>query len=388
VLDSTAEILKLASNCEADDLCVCLISGGGSALLEKPVGDISLDQFCDVTSLLSHQGATIEELNLVRRQLSQVKGGGLARTVNARNVVTLIVSDVIGDRLDIIASGPTVCDSKDVGQRELNAKAKAILLKFDPDLDNVPSAIMAVLNSNSGSSSNGNESGDEGGDASSVVETSVRNIVIGNNETAVAAAVAKATELGYACESETNELDGDVEMLAEKFAGRLFNQLIKSSRDLGETSSRELSSGSRCFISGGEPTVTIDSESGQGGRNQHLTLATMLKFIAQKGESKNPIVTESEGCSGEQFCFLSAGTDGEDGNVAVAGAQFDQALVDKVMQANLSSKAINSLQSFDSYSFLDRVGAIIKMASTRTNVCDLRVVISRFPKHSSDLPLR
>ena len=145
VLASTENIIKLLSGCDPQDLSVFLIAGGGSALLEKPLRPITLAEFQQVTQILSHRGATIEELNAVRRRISVVKGGGLARLANCRRMMTLLISDVLGDPLKVIASGPTVIEKQPLDSRTINELALSVLRKFDPDLSAVPTSVIETL---------------------------------------------------------------------------------------------------------------------------------------------------------------------------------------------------------------------------------------------------
>ncbi len=192
------KILDLVAGLGETDVCVVLLSGGGSALLPAPVPAITLADKQQVTRTLMHAGATIDELNCVRKQLSLVKGGGLARATNAGLVLTLIISDVIGDPLDVIASGPTVTDSSTA------ANALAILQKYAPGPTDVPNEVTEYLT----------RKAQESPQAEPIPST-VHNHVIGNNATAVAAAAGRATDLGYAVHSLGSENRGE-----ERLVGR------------------------------------------------------------------------------------------------------------------------------------------------------------------------
>lgn len=332
VLESTDRIIELAAGCWPNDLCLYLISGGGSALLERPVPPITLDEFRRVTQILSHRGASINELNAVRQQISQVKLGGLARMAGCRRMITLIVSDVIGDPIDVIASGPTVDSSTNGSESTRKQLAMNILQRFDPDREHVPESVIQVL-----------QSGETFG--WTTTHTEVEHYVIGNNELAVAAAKSKATELGYDCEAETDGSSETAEQVANSLVDRLSR--LQPKGDSG-----------RCLISGGEPTVELCDHPGQGGRNQQLVLAAM-QILSSRSPDRD-------------YCLLSGGTDGEDGNVPVAGAVFDRAKIESLTDADRQQMA-RHLASNDSYPLLKEWGCLLETPPTRTNVCDLRI---------------
>ena len=334
VLAGTQHILELVRSATPRDLVVFMVAGGGSALLEKPVEPVSLDDFREVTTMLSAGGAAIEQLNAVRRAISQVKAGGLARACNARNLVALIVSDVIGDPLEIIASGPTVVESDPANLLD----PMDVLRKFDPELKRTPTSVLEVLART---------------DAIKLPEPSciIHNHVLCNNETAVEAAKQKANELGYqVVRAETTARQDGADQIGCELADEM---LSLQSED-----------GKRCVISGGEPTVQLGSNPGDGGRNQHLVLAA-LKHLLESG-------TDAFEQGDFKFCLLSGGTDGEDGNVPVAGAFVDGSLDAGPLKQQIDS----ALVAFDSYSFWKQHGRLIRVPPTRTNVCDLRVVLT------------
>ncbi len=338
VIAGTDRILEFVRSAGPSDLCICLISGGGSALLEKPVAPITLNQFRTTTTFLSHAGASIYELNAVRRAISQVKGGRLGNASGGAPVISLLVSDVVGDNLDVIASGPTVEPADEISAIE-------VLKKFDPDRSGLPEAVWKVLESNST-----RESKFRG-------EVNVSNLVIGNVKTAQLAARQKALELGYQVELVTpSGNEGDAGTVGRSVAIQIAQDSIRP--------------GPICRITGGETTVTLCDVPGQGGRNQHLVLSA-LKAIMEYQLDPN---------SG--FCLLSGGTDGEDGNVPVAGAWFDSKWISSINESEkpfLLEEINSSLAHCDSYAFFAKHHLLLSVANTFTNVCDLRIVLNYCP---------
>ncbi len=344
VLESTNQILELVQNCHPDDLCICLISGGGSALLEKPIEPVILEDLRLLTKMLSSRGADIDDLNLVRRQLSAVKGGGLVESAGCKRLISLIISDVIGDPIGTIASGPTVPQTDRATATELNKQAINVLQRyFGHELEQVPTSVLGLLQSEGLTNRTGSE------------DTEVSNLIIGNNEAAVEASRTQAAELGYEFRVETNAS----EATAESDAHRLVQRLKPLVSEVGESPF--------CFISGGEPTVNLCEHPGQGGRNQHLVLAAMLDLLT------------FEFGTDVEFCILSGGTDGEDGNVPVAGARFDSDRLKQLKSwgTDIRESLQTALASNNSFPILNDLGCIIRVPPTRTNVCDLRVLLCR-----------
>lgn len=334
VLGATDEILDLVQSVGSEDVVVCLISGGGSALLEKPVASISLAELQATTEFLSASGASIYQLNAVRRELSQVKGGGLASLCNAR-MISLIISDVVGDDLSVIASGPT-CSSVN------HFTALEVLLQFDSLREAVPEAVWNVV--------------DCGASKTLAVGDCphVTNFVIGNIETAMLASRKRAIELGYEVELVSpvgNEGEADT-------VGR------SAAIEIAQAS---LGSGNKCLISGGETTVSLPDNSGSGGRNQQLVLAAINSLLS----------FQLDQCA--DYCLLSGGTDGEDGNVSVAGGWVDADWInqhDEARKLELASQSEKALEVCGSFDFLDEHSLIFQARATNTNVCDLRISLS------------
>lgn len=334
VLVATEEILELVRNAGSDDVVVCLISGGGSALLEKPVASVGLADLRSTTDFLSASGASIYQLNAVRRELSQVKGGGLARHCNAR-MVSLIISDVIGDDLSVVASGPTSLPSDDYTALE-------VLLQFDPLRDKLPESVWSIVDCSTSCTF----------ECSDVPEVS--NFVIGNIETAMLASRKRAIELGYQV-----ELASPVGNEGE--AGTVGRSVAI------EIAQSTLSKGRRCLISGGETTVSLATDPGRGGRNQHLVLSAINSLL---GFQLN------DSCD---YCLLSGGTDGEDGNVSVAGGWVDATWVNQhseTRKLELMRQSENALERCRSFDFLHEHELVYQVAATNTNVCDLRITLS------------
>lgn len=332
-LQGSQRILDLVRTLQPRDLCLVLLSGGGSALLPAPIDGISLADKQAVTRFLMSAGATINELNVVRKRLSRVKGGGLARACSQGRVITLIISDVVGDPLDIIASGPTTPDATTPQQ------ALQILAKFHATPPQVPQSIFDVLQHASQHW------------APPVLPAGLRNVVIGNNAVALAAAEKRAVELGYEVLSLGSENQGEASAL-----GRDLTQLCLDQRATVDRQ-RPL-----CVLSGGEPVVHLPASDrrGKGGRNQQLVLSALATLW--NGNSTG-------------LGLLSGGTDGEDGPTDAAGAYLDEDLL--VAAKSLGLDPSPYLERCDAYNFFQRVGGLIKTGPTHTNVMDLRVALIR-----------
>jgi glycerate 2-kinase len=325
-----AEILRMVESLAPDDLCLCLLSGGGSALLPAPVAEITLEDKLAVTRHLTAAGANIEELNTVRKQLSRIKGGGLAWACRAGRLVSLIISDVLGDPLDLIASGPTVED------RSTPNDALAILKKYSARAAGISPAVFDRLDRSRPPSRQ-------------PPICRVTNLVIGNNATAVDAAGIEAERRGYShAMISTRQSEGPAEEV-----GRHLAMMARRMRE---------QPGPDCLISGGEPVVRLveAARRGLGGRNQQLVLAALEAFW--------------EDWAGG-IAFLSGGTDGEDGPTDAAGAFFDARILQAAREQGLSPS--DFLARNDAYHFFAPLDALLKTGPTNTNVCDLRVVCTR-----------
>ncbi len=344
------EILRIAESLGPDALCLGLISGGGSALMPAPVGGITLADKLAVTRLLSAAGATINELNTVRKQLSRLKGGGLARACRAGRLAALIISDVLGDPLDVIASGATVPDDPSTP-----AGALAVLDRFGAR-GVVPPAVLQYLESRRHEAEGNRPCKSPTRPASQELPGAlfarVTNLIIGNNATAVDAAGREAERLGYtpAMTAATHS-----EGLADD-VGRHFADTAMAMRDRPGNST----AAPDCLITGGEPVVRLadESERGLGGRNQQLVLAALRRLAP-------------DGAHG--IALLSGGTDGEDGPTDAAGALLDAEVLRAAAQRNLDPAPY--LARNDAYHFFEPLGALIQTGPTHTNVCDVRVAV-------------
>jgi glycerate 2-kinase len=321
----TEEMLRLVAGLGPRDLCLAVLTGGGSALLPAPLEGFSLDDKIVLTRELSARGATIHELNAVRRALSRFKGGGLARACSAGRLIALVLSDVLGDDLATIASGPTVDASL------ATEAAIGMLARFQLDGMSAGRRAIEVLRR-------------QPTQAPAATHCRVTNVVIGNNATAVDAAGVEAERLGYShAMLAANEPEG-----AAEDVGRHLAQMAERMR--GED-------GPDCLISGGEPTVRLAPEAvrGKGGRNQQLCLAALAALDDWSG-----------------LALVSGGTDGEDGPTDAAGAWVDEGVVSNARQLEIDPR--DFLARNDAYRFFERAGGLLKTGATQTNVCDLRVV--------------
>lgn len=333
----TQKILSLVGTLQPNDLCLVLLSGGGSALLPAPIEGISLSDKQLVTRFLMAAGATIQELNSVRKRLSRIKGGGLARACPTGQMTTLIISDVVGDPLDIIASGPTVLDPTSPHT------ALEILKKFSAKPPDVPQSIFEVL-----------ERASQTWKPPLSLPNTIRNVIIGNNACALAAATQRAVELGYVVQSLGSENQGEANSLGFDLYERCRLALQRNLSD---------SEAPLCLLSGGEPIVKlpVSKQPRKGGRNQQLVLAALTA------------AWQDEPGKLARIGILSGGTDGEDGPTDAAGAWLDADIVRQAREAHLDP--LPFLENCDAYPFFERCGGLIKTGPTHTNVMDLRVAL-------------
>lgn len=338
-VEGTRQMLRLAEAAGPNDLLLCLISGGGSALLCAPAPGLSLSDKQAVTKLLHQCGADIAAMNCVRKHLSLVKGGGLAQRffaagVGERRLLSLVISDVMGDPLDVIASGPAVPDPTTF------AEALDVLDRFKL-LSAVPPAVAERM-----------RAGVIGGAPETLKQTptapdgspAITTLLAANSGAARAAAAAAAQAEGFET-LDLGDVGGDTAAAAREFA-RLILQL--KARGTG----RPL-----CAISGGETTVVLPPDAGKGGRNQELALALAREL----------------GAGLDGVTILCGGTDGEDGPTDAAGAVVDAALLSGAAQAGLDVDA--ALRRHDAYPLLDRAGGLLRTGLTDTNVMDLRLFL-------------
>jgi glycerate-2-kinase len=323
-LNATREIIRLLEEADARTLVVCLISGGGSALLVAPYGNLTLSDKQSVTHSLLHSGAEIHQVNTVRKHLSAVKGGRLAGLAHPATVISLIISDVIGDDLDVIASGPTSPDPSTFQE------ALGILQKYSIS---APESVQALIEDGIGGKV---PETPKPGDP--VFET-VENRIIANNRRALESARAKAEELGFPATVLTDALQGDT----TEAARYLMESIRNHDRRPG------------CLIAGGETTVKVIG-TGKGGRNMHLALHLAM---------------ETEGMEG--LTILSAGTDGTDGPTDAAGAIVDGGTVAKALSLGLVPE--ESFANNDSYHCFQKSGDILITGPTGTNVMDIQIIL-------------
>lgn len=326
-------ITELVRTATGEDLVICLLSGGGSALLPAPVPGITLAQKQEITELLLASGATINQINTIRKHISTIKGGQLARSVSPATLITLILSDVIGDPLDVIASGPTVPDSDSFGDcwhildtfRLKEKIAEPILSRFRRGMK--------------GRLPETPKPGDPAFEKT-------QNIVIASNALALQAAAKKARQLQYNTMVLSTFIEGETREVAKVHAA-ILKEILKSGSPLPRPA---------CVLSGGETTVTIQGD-GLGGRNQEFVLAAAIEIAGMDNV----------------VCF-SAGTDGTDGPTDAAGAIADGATVSRARALSLDPQ--RALRNNDSYHFFDPLGDLLRTGPTNTNVMDLRILLA------------
>jgi glycerate 2-kinase len=327
-----ARIAEIARAAGPRDLIVAVISGGASALMPMPAPPVTLDEKQATTKLLLACGANIHEINAIRKHISGIKGGQLARLAAPATVLSLMLSDVIGDDLDVIGSGPTAPDASTF------ASAWAILEKYGLT-GRVPASVRERL-----------ESGMEG----AIPETPktgdpafarTQNLVVGSNRLAVDAAAAKARLLGYRPLVLSTLIEGETRDVAGMHTA-IAREILMNNRPVRRPCA---------VISGGETTVTLRGE-GLGGRNQEFALAAGIAL-----ENAGPVVV------------LSVGTDGTDGPTDAAGGIADSTTMARARALGLDAK--RSLAQNDSYHFLESLGDLIKTGPTNTNVMDVRLML-------------
>jgi glycerate 2-kinase len=338
-LEGAKRIAEIARNAGERDLLICLISGGASALLPDPKPPLTLEALQRVTRQLLKSGATIHELNTVRKHISQLKGGQLARLASPATVITLILSDVVGDDLDTIGSGPTVPD------RSTAADAARVLEKYSIRIR--------------GSVRKQWQSGADTPKPGDPIFDRVRNVIIGSNRQAIDAAAVQARELGYRPLVLSTFIEGETRDIASMHAA-----IVKEIRSSGRPVRPPV-----CILSGGETTVTVRGK-GLGGRNQEFVLAAALALSESPDESKQAF---------GPITILSAGTDGIDGPTDAAGAIVDQHTLARGRELGLDAQRF--LDNNDSYHFLQKLEALVTTGPTGTNVMDIRVIL--LPRRAS-----
>jgi glycerate 2-kinase len=332
-VDATRELIKLVQSAGENDLVICLISGGGSALMTSPVSGLELEDLQKLTGLLLRSGATIDEINALRKHLDEVKGGGLAKLAAPAALITLVLSDVVGDPLDVIASGPTVPDTSSFMQ------CWVVLNKYKL-VDQIPYAVKEHLRA---------------GKAGEIPETLKpgnpifeHNLIkiIGSNSTAAHAAVEEARRQGLQSLLLTSCLQGEA-----REAGKMIAAVACQIALTGEPLSRPC-----CIVIGGETTVTVHSV-GKGGRNTELALGAVETMAGLKN-----------------MMLVTLATDGGDGPTDAAGA-----VVTGETHAFATETGFNPdqfLDRNDSYTFFEKLHDLVITGPTRTNVNDLSFIFA------------
>lgn len=310
------------------DLIVCLISGGGSALMPMPQAGLKLSDDQMITNLLLKSGAQIDEINIVRKHLSAVKGGRLAEMLYPARVLTLIISDVVGDKIDAIASGPTVPDSTTYED------TKNVLLRFGL-WKKIPNRVRDIIEK--GVSDRSRETPKAG----SEIFARVSNLIVGTNKQSCDSAAKYLRSLGYRTNVLSTHVQGEAKEIGKFYSGLL--------RDMHENALPS------AIIAGGETTVTITEAAGRGGRNQELVLSCAIGIDGLDGA-----------------VVASMGTDGVDGPTDAAGAIADDSSIRRAMEKGVD--AASFLQTHNSYHFFNKLGDLIRTGPTGTNVNDITIL--------------
>ncbi|MDO9545461.1 MAG: glycerate kinase [Pelolinea sp.] len=326
-IDCAKKLEKFVGIIDKNDLIINLISGGGSALMSLPYDGISLADIRLLTDILLKSGAVIQEINTIRKHIDRIKGGGLAIMTHPTQLVSLILSDVVGDEISMIASGPTIEDETTY----LNAME--IIRKYNIE-NKIPISILNHIKMGlRGKVQETVKSGDK-------AVKNVTNTIIGSLSIAIDSAEKTAQDLGYNTIIDTKKLVGEAREIGKSIASSFINMYENDLLNLPT-----------CFMAGGETTVTI-SGNGKGGRNQELVLSAIEQF-----ENYN------------NCCMISIATDGEDGPTDAAGAFITGTSLKKAKDKGLDPQKY--LINNDSYSFFEQIGNLIKIGPTGTNVNDL-----------------
>ena len=326
------DLMALLANRQPSDLiCFCL-TGGASSLLVQPVQGVSLEDKLAVNRLLLASGADIQAINTVRKHLSQIKGGNLAHFASPATVLSFILSDVIGDDLSTIGSGPTVADPTTFQD------AWDILENYDL-LTAIPNSVKSYLTQ--GLSGLAEETPKPG----EAVFSNVHNFLIGSNSLALEAAACAAHQHGFTPEILPEPLDGDTTQAARAFARQIQTRLQEDPNDKRRV----------CLLAGGETTVQVRGK-GKGGRNQEFALVVAQELHKESG-----------------WTLLSAGTDGIDGPTDAAGAFVDGESLRRAHEKGIDPQA--ALQDNDSYTLFATLGDLFQPGPTGTNVMDIKIVL-------------
>jgi len=326
-VDGTCKLLGLAEDAGPADLVICLISGGGSALMISPADGITLDDKQETTRQLLACGASIHEMNTVRKHLSRVKGGRLAARAMPATVISLILSDVVGDDLDVIASGPAVPDPTTFEDARRVLEGHGIF-------DSLPGPVREYLLAGIAGRHEETPKPDH------TCFKNCRSVLVGTNFQALEAGAARAQELGYRPLILTARLEGEA-----REAAKVLCAMAVEARESGHPLPPPV-----CLLCGGEPTVTLTGD-GLGGRNQEIVLAAALALAGQEG-----------------IVMMSGGTDGTDGPTDAAGALASGRTVSRALQKGLNAR--DFLLRSDSYHFFEALDDLVMTGPTRTNVMD------------------
>lgn len=325
-------ILDLIKDSGKDDLIICLISGGGSALLPLPAQGISLKDKQNTIKVLLSCGATIHEINAIRKHMSAIKGGRVAHEAYPATIASLILSDVVGDDLDVIASGPTVPDTSTYQD------CMEIFSRYDI-IKELPITVVKHIEAGcSGKIPETPKPGDPAFDKTN-------NLIIGSNMEAITAAKQEAERLGYNTLVLSSMIQGETSHIAHVH-GAIAREILQTGNPLSPPA---------CALSGGETTVTLTGD-GLGGRNQEFALAAAIDIAGK-----------------ESIVVLSAGTDGTDGPTDAAGAVADTHTLMRAKAFGLNPR--HFLANNDSYHFFKKLGDLFITGPTNTNVMDLRIIL-------------
>ena len=332
-MESTKNLTSFLKEVNENDLIINLISGGGSALMTLPYEGITLDDIKYLTNILLKSGATIEEINTIRKHIDMIKGGGLARMTYPSRMETLILSDVLGDQISMIASGPTSMD------QTTYSDAWEIIYKYNIKNEIPESIINHLIKGMQGEVQETVKSGDD-------VLKKITNNVIGSLATAITSAEKAAKESGYNTVILSTKLIGEAREVG-KVLGSILTNMVESDRLIKKPA---------CVISGGETTVTIFGN-GKGGRNQELALGAV-------GQIDNL----------RDCCLISIATDGEDGPTDAAGAFVTGRTKSRAKEKGLDLEQY--LANNDAYNFFNITGNLVKIGPTGTNVNDLQLLFA------------
>jgi hydroxypyruvate reductase len=331
-IEGAKKIRSLLKESGPKDLVIFILSGGGSALLPFPANRITLEEKQQLTQFLLDCGADIKEINTIRKHISQIKGGWLARWAYPSRVIGFILSDVVGDQLDVIASGPTVPDTSTFEE------AWAILEKYDLVKKIAPAIQKYLLLGKEGKVEETPKPGNAAFEG-------VTNIIIGSNIIALRAAEKEASSLALNTLILSSSIVGETREAA-RFHSAIAREVISSGKPIPRPA---------CIISGGETTVTLKGH-GLGGRNQEFALAGALEIGGL-----------------EKVVLLSGGTDGTDGPTDASGAIADHTTITRARSMGLDPKV--HLENNDAYPFFQRLGDLLITGPTHTNVMDVRILL-------------